>query len=1514
MVAAFGITASAVMFWVVEHLERSRAEAYFHQVAEQRLSVVRTNVADALDTISLLASHFEATGEAGTSRQAFSTLVAPALAKHRYIQALEWIPRVEGTARPEYERLAQADGIYGFRFTEAQGVGFLAVAEPRDEYFPVFYVEPLAGNEKALGYNLACNPARLAALQEARDSGRITATARVKLVQEKGDQYGFLVFAPVYSRSQPDVLNRQKALKGFALGVFRIGDFITSDEGLRLGKPDASPLVVIHVFDPAAPESSRQLHPSTPETTAERVTRGLHAEEEFEVGGRTWLLVATPGPGFRDLPSSANAWVVLLFGFLVTGVYVLYLRQRIRHFAQITKSARKLEIAKQRLTEAHRIAQLGSIEHVLGTTLWRVGEDARAMLDLAVTESTGELPVILRNVHCDDRPHLITVLTACELDPVETGVDIEFRAGSPHQQRVIHALGKPVASVKTRGGLQMLVTLQDITGRRQAEEALRESEERFQQISHNIDQVFYLAGVVSGRIAYVSPAFEKMFGRSWRMSSQAPGLWLEAVIPECREQIVAGQKRLLAGEPVQDEYQIVGPDGSPRWIKHHASPIRDAQGKVSKYAGVLEDITEAHAAREALRQSEEKYRSLVRNIPDVVWSVDSQRRVAFVSPNSERLLGYSAEDFCRQGAGIWFESIHPDDAGKVSDAFEALFAKGEPYDVECRVRRKDGKWIWAHDRAIGTYERDGIRYADGVVSDITERKQAEQKLRESEDKLRLLLDSAAEAIFGVDLQGRCTFCNPACLRQLGYKHSDELLGKNMHELIHHSHRDGTPFAVVDCLMFQALEKGQGIHLDDEEFWKADGTSFPVEYWSYPQRKGQIVVGAVVAFLDITERKRADQKLRESEDRLRLLLESAAEAIFGIDLQGRCTFCNPAGLRLLGYEHSDELLGKNMHALSHHSHRDGTPFAVEDCPIHQALEIGQGAHVDEEVLWKADGTSFPAEYWSYPQRKGQKIVGAVVALIDVTERKRAEEELRSKTAFLEAQVNSTGDGILVVNGEGQKILQNQRFIDMLKIPQHLVEGKVDKAELEYVAGKIKNPAEFLEKVAYLYNHPSETSRDEIELKDGTILDRYSSPVVGKERKYYGRIWTFRDITERRRNEDVLAVEQSPASIMITDPEGTITYVNPKFSERTGYRRGEVIGQNPRILKSGHSSPDEYRKLWQTITGGGEWRGEFHNKKKNGELYWESVAITPIKDAKGAISHFLAIKEDITEHKAMESQLRQAQKLEAIGQLAAGIAHEINTPTQFASDNLTFLRDSWKSLSAVLEVYRSAIADARESGLSEQSWSPIREAERKEDLEFIASEIPRAIEQALDGVQRVAKIVRAMKEFSHPDSGEKALVDINKAIETTITVARNEWKYVAEMGTRFDTTLALVPCHVGELNQVILNLIVNAAHAIKSKVQEGQKGRIAVVTSAKGSFAEIAIRDTGTGIPEAIRSRVFDPFFTTKEVGKGTGQGLALAHSIVVKKHGGKIWFETEAGRGTTFFIQLPLHATGQEQEP
>ena len=211
------------------------------------------------------------------------------------------------------------------------------------------------------------------------------------------------------------------------------------------------------------------------------------------------------------------------------------------------------------------------------------------------------------------------------------------------------------------------------------------------------------------------------------------------------------------------------------------------------------------------------------------------------------------------------------------------------------------------------------------------------------------------------------------------------------------------------------------------------------------------------------------------------------------------------------------------------------------------------------------------------------------------------------------------------------------------------------------------------------------------------------------------------------------------------------------------------------------------------------------------------------------------------------------------------------------------------------------------MSADTAAQLQRVVEKADLDYLLDEIPRSLNQTLDGVRRVAKIVQAMKEFSHPGGDEKAPIDINHAIDTTLTVARNEWKYVAEVKTEFDRSLPLVPCLAGEFNQVILNLVTNAAHAISDKNgNSGQMlGQITIRTRREENWAEVQIEDTGCGVPESNRSRVFELFFTTKEVGRGTGQGLALAHTIIVKKHGGQIWFQSEEGRGTTFFVRLPL---------
>jgi signal transduction histidine kinase len=280
-------------------------------------------------------------------------------------------------------------------------------------------------------------------------------------------------------------------------------------------------------------------------------------------------------------------------------------------------------------------------------------------------------------------------------------------------------------------------------------------------------------------------------------------------------------------------------------------------------------------------------------------------------------------------------------------------------------------------------------------------------------------------------------------------------------------------------------------------------------------------------------------------------------------------------------------------------------------------------------------------------------------------------------------------------------------------------------------------------------------------------------------------------------------------------------------------------------------------------------------------------------------------DVTELRRLGRELAAAQKLESVGRLAAGVAHEINTPVQFVSDNVEFVRTSMTDVAQVIRAYRNLRDAIKSSGDVAGAARIAEDTEKVADLDYILENAPQALDSSLEGLGRIATIVRSMKEFAHPDHAEKTTADLNQAIKSTLVIAHNEYKYVAEVETDFGE-LPPVRCYLGEINQVVLNLLVNAAHAISDVVKDsGAMGKLTVRTRLDGNEIEIAIGDTGTGIPEAARSKVFDPFFTTKEVGRGTGQGLAIAHSVIVKKHGGTLRFETESGKGTTFFIRLPV---------
>ena len=555
--------------------------------------------------------------------------------------------------------------------------------------------------------------------------------------------------------------------------------------------------------------------------------------------------------------------------------------------------------------------------------------------------------------------------------------------------------------------------------------------------------------------------------------------------------------------------------------------------------------------------------------------------------------------------------------------------------------------------------------------------------------------------------------------------------------------------------------------------------------------------------------------------------------------------------------------------------------------------------------------------------------------------------------------------------------------------------------------------------------------------------FDAAPVKSNGKLIAIVETLYDITSRSQAEEQLrllsrAVEQTASTIVITDPTGSIQYANGKFCQATGYQLAEVIGQNPRILKSGVQKPEVYAELWKTISSGREWHGEMHNRRKDGTLFWESAIISPITEGNGVISHYLAVKEDITsrkfserqlqkkqaelvlkheqlanlfrqveqgkreweqtmdcvdamiamvdderrirrsnrafmslagssyqqleskdwrdllrnaeldidslagysgelfhaptqrwlslktypydegrgevimlhdlteirqvseqlatayqELKATHSQLLQQEKMASIGQLAAGVAHEINNPMGFISSNLGTMEKYLDRLTGFLELQSAGIKE----NASQQIKEEIDQARRSFKVDYIMEDARALLAESKDGAERVRTIVQNLKSFSHVDDTQTTYVDLNDSLETTITIAWNELKYKATLKRDYGE-LPPVKCLPQQLNQVFLNILVNAAHAIETQ------GEITVTTRSARGLATVAVHDTGCGIPEGIRNRIFEPFFTTKEVGKGTGLGLSISYDII-KKHGGTLEVESPPGCGTTFTITLPV---------
>jgi len=654
---------------------------------------------------------------------------------------------------------------------------------------------------------------------------------------------------------------------------------------------------------------------------------------------------------------------------------------------------------------------------------------------------------------------------------------------------------------------------------------------------------------------------------------------------------------------------------------------------------------------------------------------------------------------------------------------------------------------------------------------------------------------------------------------------------------------------------------------------------------------------------LTERKQVEETLKESQVFTRNLINSSLDMIIAVNTKRRITEFNPAAEKVFGYRR-EGVLGKHVNIL----YAD----PKEGLTAHKKT-VMNGHHVQEIVNCRKNGETFPCLLSaSVLHDSDGDIVGVMGVSRDITEHKRAEEALLESRAEYYELYHEAPIGYHEVDMDGIIIRVNQTEATMLGYSPKEILGRpifdfINQSE------RLTASEEFYKKVAG--QKPIESFELTYITKNGREI-----PVAIDERLIFdeqGNVTGIRsilqDITERKKAEEKLNLSDQIIShienlVLVFDQKGKVIFTGPSITRVLSYLITEVLGDGWFELTRQDDKERKAEKAYIAAAIGDKEKIKLEPYErriydKDGRPHWILW-----QDAQGPGNTLIGIGHDITEYKNLESQLIQGEKLRAVGELAAGIAHEINSPIQFIGDNLHFLEDASQKTIGVLKELRQH----EEIGKRDKTFSGVLDSQGHdfslEDLDYYNEEIPKAIEQSLEGVGRISDIVQAMRTFAHPGGEGKIPADINQAIQSTVIITRNEWKYVANIELDLAPDLAPVPCLAGEINQVFLNLVVNAAQALQ-EMQEGgvnqEKGTIAISTRQEEDAVVVRINDTGPGIPEEIRPRIFEPFFTTKGVGRGTGQGLAIAYAVVVEKHGGTIYVETGEDQGTTFVVRLPL---------
>ena len=977
-----------------------------------------------------------------------------------------------------------------------------------------------------------------------------------------------------------------------------------------------------------------------------------------------------------------------------------------------------------------------------------------------------------------------------------------------------------------------------------------------------------------------------------------------------------GIRAVMAGQ--REEFLLEYPCYSPqeeRWFIARATRF-DGEGP-ARVVVAHDNITGRKRAEKALQETQEKLAHAMNLARLVDWEYDVAGGIFVFSDRYYALHGTTSQleggDLMSSKAFVG-KFVHPDDAHMVGEEIARAVATADPdyhSRVETRILCQNGEVRTVAVHIAITKDASGrtVRLR-GANQDITERKKTDQELR----KLWRAVEQSPASIIITDLQGGIEYVNPKFCALTGYS-LEEVSGKNPRVL-----KSGEMPVESYRQMWATITAGEewrgefhNRKKNGELYWESAFIS-PIR-----DDKGN-VTNFVAIKEDITERKRAaetlqrtERELAESARRQKAILDTAPDHIWMRDRNGRFLAVNRQWCDFAGVKES-EMLGKTLAELPNIYPAELVKrLQAEDEAV---MSSGKISHKDLQLTSASFDTVW-LESCKAPLLNEQGVPCGVVGTgRDITKRKQTEEELRRKTAFLETQVNNSIDGILVVDENNRKILQNQRVNDLFKIPKNIAEDKNDEVQRRWVSQAAQKPEEFNARILYFKSHMDEIMRDELEMKDGTILDRYTSPLVGRDGKYYGRMWTFRDITERKRVELAAAqlaaiVQSSDAAIIGESLEGIITSWNAAAEKVFGYSAYEILGQPIMRLVPPDRAQEETENLERIRSGGHASQLETVRLRQDGSPVDVSIASSAIKDTAGKAVGASKIVRDITEIKRTRSEMENLERKEAEHKLAEehssrALKHEKEL-NQIKSQFVSMVSHEFRTPLCVINTAASLLEDYSDKMTGQERTENTREIERAVDRMAQMMEDLLVHEKLQTGKMECKPLLLDMEAFCR-----ELISEISKqpGAERLIECAIDPSAREAFLDKRI-------------LRHILCNLLGNAVKysqgnqfvTLEVKRLAGQAQTGSDRKTPPGDHIQLLVRDTGIGIPAADLAKLFQTFHRAGNVGNrpGTGMGLAIVKKFV-DLHRGTIRIESTEGKGTSVWVALPIDSSEVGRQP